>query len=192
MEHRAAQLLLAAGRHGAGILERHSGEGRDEANHNSRLSEEGIVERRWGRSLFHLLCRKRWRRHGVVERCWCSRALRGLSSPIPGRVVAPLPHPFDVGGAAEVRAVVGCTQPTTLTGRFAGLAAEGLKTGVLASNIARVRSKAALARLTRALVGVRSHWPGSPPAHHRPRAAWKEENHEENGGERRGKKREER
>jgi len=106
-------------------------------------------------------------------------------------VVAPLPHPFDVGGAAEVLAVVGFTQPTTLTGRFAGLAAEGLRTVVLASNIARVRIKEDLTMLTLALAGVLSHWPGSPQANHRPRAAWKEENHEENVGERRAKKREE-
>jgi hypothetical protein len=66
MEHIASQLLQAAGRHGDVILERQSGEVRDEANHTSRLHEEGILERRWRRSLFNLLCLKGLWRQGVL------------------------------------------------------------------------------------------------------------------------------
>ena len=102
--------------------------------------------------------------------------------------MAPLPYPFAIGGAAAGRAVVGLTPPTTWTGRVTGLAAEGLRTGVLASNIARVRIKKDFAMLTLPLAGVLCHWPGSPQANHRPHAAWKEENHEENVGETRAKK----
>ena len=43
METIASQLLQAAGRHGDVILERQSGAVRDEANHNSRVYEEGIL-----------------------------------------------------------------------------------------------------------------------------------------------------
>lgn len=106
-------------------------------------------------------------------------------------VLAPLPHPFHMDRAAEGIAVVGLLQPTALAGRFARLSTEGLRTVMLASNIAGGRIKEDLTMLPLALAGVLSHWPGSPQANDRPLAAWKEENREENTGESRGKKREE-
>ena len=45
MEHIAPQLLQAAGRQGDGILERQAAQGRAEPHENSRLYEEGILER---------------------------------------------------------------------------------------------------------------------------------------------------
>ena len=101
-------------------------------------------------------------------------------------VVAPLPHPLDVGGAAEVMAVVGFVQPPPLTGRFAGLSAWRLGTVVLSSHVAGVRIKEGLTVLTLALSHVTYHGPASPQAHDRHIAAWKEENCEENPGEEKG------
>ena len=96
-------------------------------------------------------------------------------------VLAPLPHPFHMGRAAEVVVVFGCAQPTPLAGGFAGLSTWRLRTGVLAPNIAGVRSKKDLAVLTLALSEVMSHWPESPQVNDRRVVAWREENTEEKG-----------
>jgi len=96
-----------------------------------------------------------------------------------------------MGRAAEVILVFGLAQPTTLTGRFAGLSTWRLRTVVLAPNIARVRIKACLTVLTRALSGWTYHWPASPQVNDLHIAVWKEENGEEKERDRKRKKREE-
>jgi hypothetical protein len=82
-------------------------------------------------------------------------------------------------------------QPTALTGRFAGLAARGRRTVVLAPGAARVRIKEGLTVLTLALGEWTSHWPASPQANDLHIAAWKEENGAKQGSRRRSKKTEE-
>jgi hypothetical protein len=106
-------------------------------------------------------------------------------------VLAPRPHTFDIGGAAEVSAVFRFLPPSALTGRFAGLSAWQLGTGVLAPHVAGVGIKEDLTVLTLALSGLTYHWPASPQVNDRQVVAWKEEHCEENEGGRRGKKREE-
>jgi hypothetical protein len=76
--------------------------------------------------------------------------------------LAPLPYPFHMGRAAEVVSVFGFAQPTTLTGRFAGLSAWRLSTVVLAPNVTVVWIKECLTVLTPALSEVTYHWPPSP------------------------------
>jgi hypothetical protein len=98
-------------------------------------------------------------------------------------VVAPLPHPLDIGGAAEVMAVIGFVQPPPLAGRFAGLSAWRLGTVVLPPHVAGVRIKECLTVLALTLSHVTYHGPASPQAHDRHIAAWKEENGEANPGE---------
>ena len=96
-------------------------------------------------------------------------------------VLAPLPHPFHMGKAAEVVLVFGFAQPTPLTSGFAGLSTWWLRTVVLAPNVAGVRIKECLTVLTLALSEVTYHWPESPQVNDRRVAAWREENTEENG-----------
>jgi len=96
-------------------------------------------------------------------------------------VLAPLPHPFHMGKAAEVVLVFGFAQPTPLTSGFAGLSTWWLRTVVLAPNVAGVRIKECLTVLTLALSEVTYHWPESPQVNDRRVAAWREENTEEKG-----------
>jgi len=156
LEHIVPQLLQAARCQGDVILERQAGSRRDKPNEKSRLHEEGILSRGSRDTIVNWLVLKALWREGFLERLV---PLRGLASPLPGMGVAPLPHPFDVGGAAEVIAVVGFVQPTTLTGRFAGLSAWRLGTGVLPPHVAEVRIKACLTVLALALSHVTYHWP---------------------------------
>ena len=106
---------------------------------------------------------------------------RGRASPVARVILAPLPDALDMGGTAEVITVVGLLEPPALTGRFAGLAARGLRTVALAPGAARVRSKEGLAVLTLTLGEWTSHGPVSPQAHDLHVAAWREENAEEKG-----------
>jgi hypothetical protein len=106
-------------------------------------------------------------------------------------ILAPLPDALNMGGTAEVITVVGLLEPPALTGRFAGLAARGLRTVALAPGAARVGIKEGLAVLTLAFGEWTSHWPASPQVNDRNIAPWKEENGEENEGGRRSKKTEE-
>jgi hypothetical protein len=102
--------------------------------------------------------------------------------------LAPLSHPLDMGGATEVILVGRFLEPATLTGGFARLAAGGLRTIVLPPHIAEVRIKKGLTVLALAFSAVTSHGPASPQAYDRHGAAWKEENQEENAGEKKRKK----
>jgi hypothetical protein len=179
MQHSVPQVVQAAGRQGAVLLARHSGEVSDDANANSRVHEEGIVERRRRSTLFTRVLLKRWERAGCLERLV---RLRGRASPRPRVGLAPLPHPFHMGRTAEGVVVFGCAPPTTLTGRCAGLSTWRRRTGVLAPNMARVRIKACRTVLTRARAGWTDHWPASPQVNDRHIAAWTEANGEEKAG----------
>jgi len=96
-----------------------------------------------------------------------------------------------MGGTTEVITVARLVQPAALTGRFAGLAARGRRTVVLAPGAARVRIKKGLTVLTLALGEWTSHWPASPQANDLNIAVWKEENGAKQAGRRRSKKTEE-
>jgi hypothetical protein len=78
-------------------------------------------------------------------------------------------------GTTEVITVARLLQPTVLTGRFAGLAACGRRTVVLAPSAARVRLKEGLTVLTLAFAEWTSHWPASPQTNDRHIAVRKEE-----------------
>jgi hypothetical protein len=78
-------------------------------------------------------------------------------------------------GTTEVVTVARLLQPTALTGRFAGLAACGRRTVVLAPSAARVRLKESLTMLTLAFAEWTSHWPASPQTNDLHIAVQKEE-----------------
>jgi len=96
-------------------------------------------------------------------------------SPVPRVGLSPLPDALDMGGTTEVITVARLVQPAALTGRFAGLAARGRRTVVLAPGAARVRIKKGLTVLTLALGEWTSHWPASPQTNDLNIAVWKEE-----------------
>jgi hypothetical protein len=89
--------------------------------------------------------------------------------------LAPLPDALDMDGSTEGITVARLVQPTALTGRFAGLAACGRRTVVLAPSAARVRRKEGLTVLTLAFAEWTSHWSASPQANELHIAVWKEE-----------------
>jgi len=105
--------------------------------------------------------------------------------------LSPLPDALDMRGTTEVITVARLLQPTTLTGRFAGLAACRRRTVVLAPGAAGVRIKEGLTVLTLALGEWTSHWPVSPQANDLQIAVWKEENGQEQADRRSSKKTEE-
>jgi hypothetical protein len=105
-----------------------------------------------------------------------------LASPVSRVSLAPLSHPLDMDGTTEVIPIARLVQPTALTGRFAGLAACGRRTVVLAPSAARVRHKEGLTVLTLAVAEWTSHWPASPQANDLPIAVWTKEPEEAQAG----------
>ncbi len=164
MENIAPQLLQAAGHQDDVLVERHSRALRDTPNHHSRLHEEGLLERLSPKITNNSLSFNGLWRQDLLERLGCISGLRGLSSPIPRMVLAPLPHPFSMFSATEVLAVCGFFSPTALAGRCAGLSTWRVGTGALMPQGTGVWMEEGLTGLTGALSVMAYHWPVSPEA----------------------------